>query len=50
LEGQDHIRLSLTAIDQKMVELLGRIERLSSSAGGGQQGIAGQPPVRLLIV
>ncbi|CAF1593851.1 unnamed protein product, partial [Adineta ricciae] len=41
LEGQDQIRLSLTGLDNKMVELLGRIERLSTM-GGGQQQIAGQ--------
>ncbi|UJR25079.1 hypothetical protein I4U23_006439 [Adineta vaga] len=41
LEGQDQIRLSLTGLDHKMAELLGRIERLST-AGSGQQQIAGQ--------
>jgi hypothetical protein len=39
LEGQDQIRLSLTNIDRKVAELLGRVERLSST-GGGQQQIA----------
>ncbi len=39
LEGQDQIRLSLTNIDRKVAELLGRVERLSS-IGGGQQQIA----------
>lgn len=41
LEGQDQIRMTLTNIDRKMVDLLGRIERLSM-ASGGQQQISGQ--------
>ncbi|CAF2094314.1 unnamed protein product [Rotaria magnacalcarata] len=44
LEGQDQIRLSLTTIDRKMAELLGRIERIASSGSGGSgqaSGVAG---------
>ncbi|CAF1147564.1 unnamed protein product [Rotaria sordida] len=41
LEGQDQIRLSLTSIDNKMIELLGRIERLAITTGTQQQ-ITGQ--------
>ncbi|CAF3895516.1 unnamed protein product, partial [Rotaria magnacalcarata] len=37
LEGQDQIRLSLTSIDRKMIELLGRVERISSTTGEQQQ-------------
>jgi len=42
LEGQDQIRGALSSIDKKMVEILGRVERLSS-IGVGQQQISGQP-------
>lgn len=48
LEGQDQIRLSLTNVDRKIAELLGRVERLSLT-GGGQQQIAGQVQVKFLI-
>ncbi|UJR23784.1 hypothetical protein I4U23_026761 [Adineta vaga] len=41
LEGQDQIRLSLTTIDRKMAEILGRVERLGL-ASTNQQQIAGQ--------
>jgi mannose-binding lectin 1 len=41
LEGQDQIRVSLTNIDRKMAELLGRVERLGTNTGGQQQ-IIGQ--------
>ncbi len=44
LEGQDQIRNSLTNIDRKMAELLGRVERFSASASGQQQ-IPGQAQV-----
>jgi len=44
LEGQDQIRGALSSIDKKMVEILGRVERLSS-IGVGQQQISGQPQV-----
>jgi mannose-binding lectin 1 len=37
LEGQDQIRTSLTNIDRKMAELLGRVERLATNTGGQQQ-------------
>ncbi|CAF1178137.1 unnamed protein product [Adineta ricciae] len=40
LEGQDQIRLSLGAIDRKMAELLGRVERLALTSN--QQQISGQ--------
>lgn len=39
LEGQDQIRNSLTNIDRKMAELLGRVERLAIT-GGNQQPVA----------
>ncbi|CAF2899800.1 unnamed protein product [Rotaria sp. Silwood2] len=39
LEGQDQIRVALTSIDKKMAELLGRIERLSSTGGGQAQDV-----------
>ncbi|CAF3443044.1 unnamed protein product [Rotaria sp. Silwood1] len=41
LEGQDQIRSSLTSIDKKMLELLGRVERLAVTTGTQQQ-IVGQ--------
>ncbi|CAF1354829.1 unnamed protein product [Adineta steineri] len=37
LEGQDQIRLSISNVDRKMAELLGRIERLSITGGAPQQ-------------
>jgi mannose-binding lectin 1 len=42
LEGQDQIRLSLTNIDRKIAEILGRVDRLAIN-GVGQQQITGQP-------
>lgn len=38
LEGQDQIRLTLHGVDQKVAELLGRIERLSLASGVQSQG------------
>ncbi len=45
LEGQDQIRTSLTNVDRKMAELLGRVERISASANVQQQ-VAGQGQVK----
>ena len=44
LEGQDQIRLSLTSIDRKMADIMGRVERIASN-NGGQQQISGQAQV-----